>query len=441
MANDARTQFIDGLRVTADHLQHLQDRLREAVRDLRLTVGVRRIAWGLRVATTADSVSVSPGVAFAANGIRLSIDTDVNLALPPGSGPWQVTLRAVEQDRTSLRVGDKPTLIQLITSVAIEPADAPDAGADALVIGALSASDGGLTATQDPSLFAVAGHHAHSGEFLQDADGRWYYDGPNVEGEQGPVGPTGEQGPAGPTGAQGPAGPTGAQGPAGPTGAQGPAGPTGEQGPAGPTGEQGSSGERGAAGVTGAPGALGATGARGDKGDRGDPGPSGPMGPMGPIGPVGPPGPGLDLLAPTIITRVSWPIGEVVQNGLAFEVLQQPLRFDLSQGLDDQTLKQQPQVVQVWFLPTEASLMHVVHGEGKLDREGITWHTTDSPAQLRELIGQSGGGQVLIRVHCGHLFDQQGRPVSATLDAVTPFPNPFPVYGGVFEAWFFATKG
>ena len=54
MANDARTQFIDGLRVTSEHLQHLQDRLREAVRDVRTSIGLRKVAWGLRV-TSDDS--------------------------------------------------------------------------------------------------------------------------------------------------------------------------------------------------------------------------------------------------------------------------------------------------------------------------------------------------------------------------------------------------
>ena len=66
MANDARTQFIDGLRVTAEHLQHLQDRLREAVRDVRHTIGLRKVAWGLRVTSGDGSVTITPGVAFAA---------------------------------------------------------------------------------------------------------------------------------------------------------------------------------------------------------------------------------------------------------------------------------------------------------------------------------------------------------------------------------------
>ena len=116
MANDARTEFIDGLRVTADHLQHLQDRLREAVRDLRLVVGAGKIAWGLHVDAAAGSVTVQPGVGVAPSGIRLNIDVPVNLPLPEAAGPFRVTLHAVEQDRASLRLGDKPTLITLVTT-------------------------------------------------------------------------------------------------------------------------------------------------------------------------------------------------------------------------------------------------------------------------------------------------------------------------------------
>src|SRR5262245_61341571 len=197
MANDARTQCIDVLRVTADHLQHLQDRLRDAVRDVRLTIGLRKVAWGLRVTAADGSVTVTPGVAFAASGVRLNLDTAANVPLPAGLGPWRVTLQATEQDRTSLRVGDKPTLILLITTVAIEPANDPDPGADAMIIATLKSSEGGFAVTQDPTLFATPGYHAHSGQFIQDADGRWHFDGPNVAGEQGPKGDKGDPGAAG----------------------------------------------------------------------------------------------------------------------------------------------------------------------------------------------------------------------------------------------------
>ena len=48
MAGDPRTEFRDGMRVTTDHMRHMQDRLREAVLDVRRTIGLGKIGWGLR---------------------------------------------------------------------------------------------------------------------------------------------------------------------------------------------------------------------------------------------------------------------------------------------------------------------------------------------------------------------------------------------------------
>src|ERR671918_1848611 len=99
MAEDARTEFLDGLRVTADHLQHLQDRLREAVVDLRRTVGLGKIAWGLRAELVGATIQLAPGCAFAPSGARLSIDTDLILALPDGAaGPLRLVLRGTTSD-------------------------------------------------------------------------------------------------------------------------------------------------------------------------------------------------------------------------------------------------------------------------------------------------------------------------------------------------------
>ena len=481
MANDARTQFVDGLRVTADHLQHAQDRLRESVRDLRRAVGVPAIAWGLHVAATETAVTVTPGVAFAPSGVRLSLDSPANLALPTGAGPWQVTLTGTEQDRASLRVGAQPTLVVLVTSVAIEAGGAPLPGPDGLVIATLQPGDGaGLRVVQDAALFAAPGHHTHSGEFRQRADGTWYFDGPNVEGEQGPPGPAGakgdqgEPGPAGAKGDQGDPGPAGAKGDqgdrgdAGPPGAPGAKGDQGEPGPAGARGDQGdrgdagppgapgAKGDQGDAGPPGAPGATGAPGAPGAKGDpgamgatgaKGDPGAMGatgakgdpgPPGAMGAPGPPGPPGPGLDL-EPTLIKQLSWPHITVVPMTTALALLRQ-LRIDLSDALHPTTLETSPDVVQVWLLPNLAGTastptsIQVIHGTLKFDSAGITWTTTEPAANLRTLL--TPGGQVLLRIHCGYLFDTKERPVSAALNAVTPFPNRIPVYGGVFETWF-----
>src|SRR5260370_26188550 len=98
----------------------------------------------------------------------------------------------------------------------VELADNYDPGAEALVVAMVTVGgDGTLHVTQDPAIFAATGHHGHTGEFHQDADGHWHFDGPKVGGVQGPPGPAGPAGAAGPPGAVGAAGPAGAVVPAG----------------------------------------------------------------------------------------------------------------------------------------------------------------------------------------------------------------------------------
>src|SRR3989442_11958030 len=190
MTDDARSQFVAELRVTADHLTHLQDRLREGIIDLRRSVGLGRIAWGLRVQTN-GGVAIAPGVAFAPGGVRLAIDTAVTLTAPGTPGLFRVVLRAGNSDREALRVDSTPTLILLTTSATIEPDDGSNLGGDALAIAAVIVTDGGFTLTQDDALFVALGHHTHSGQHLQDSQGRWHYDGPplSVAGSPQPPGP------------------------------------------------------------------------------------------------------------------------------------------------------------------------------------------------------------------------------------------------------------
>src|SRR5258708_36612493 len=99
MAGDARTVFISGMRVTSDHMDHLQQRLQEAVRDLRHVVGLKHIAWGLQVAVQGSAITIQPGVAFAPSGIRLSADSLLQVNLPQGTPPFRVVLKGSEKDR------------------------------------------------------------------------------------------------------------------------------------------------------------------------------------------------------------------------------------------------------------------------------------------------------------------------------------------------------
>jgi hypothetical protein len=331
MSEDASIRFLNGLRVSAQHLNHLQTTLAQAIRDLRDTMGLGAVAYGLRLAAHDGAVTLARGLAFSAGGLRLFVDADAPVPIPAAAGVYRVALAAQNQDDPAARLGDVPTIISSRTTVTVtdsEPAAAPER----LVIGTVTRDGGGLTVAQPPALFLTHGRHAHGGGFAQDDHGLWRFDGPSLAGAPGPAGPAGPAGAAGAAGAPGPAGPPGAdgqpgaRGPAGPAGPVGPAGPTGPagpagaagtpgtpgaQGPPGPSGAQGAPGAAGAAGAAGPPGPPGATGAtgaagpQGTPGDRGAPGapgatgpqgqtgergPAGPQGPPGPAGPPGPPG-------------------------------------------------------------------------------------------------------------------------------------------------------
>ncbi len=279
MSADAHSQFIDGQRVTAQHLQHLQDRLREGIADIRSCIGLGKVAWGLRAELMADQVMVRPGAAFAQSDVRLVLEDDATVALPASGAPWHVVLHGMNEEVTALNHNDIPTLITLVTQLSIISGDAVS-DTDSLVIATVDNSGGTNTLTQDSETFAATGHHNHRGEWLQNSLGQWLYDGPEVAGA-GVPGPPGEQGAKGPKGAKGTKGEPGADGLTGPAGQQG------LQGAQGPQGPQGQAGETGPAGSRGEPGLIGETGLPGARGSRGAKGAPGAVGPRGATGPAG----------------------------------------------------------------------------------------------------------------------------------------------------------
>lgn len=519
MANDGRTQFIEGLRVTADHLQHTQDRLRDAVLDLRRTVGLGRVAWGLRVSLgEGDAILLQSGVAFSPGGVRLNIDAPANLKIPAGAGPWRVLLRGAENDRESLRVGGQPTLINLVTTASVEPDDGSEIGAEALVIAKVKLVDTKPELSLDPAHFAAAGHHTHSGEFFQDEFGHWHYDGPKLAGSAGTAGLKGDKGDPGAPGDKGDPGTPGDKGDKGDLGTPGAKGDKGDKGDRGEpgtpgtggSGTPGAKGDKGDKGEPGAPGAKGdpgtpgakgdkgapgtnglkgdkgdpgtpggkgdagtpgvkgdkgdpgAPGVKGDKGDpgtpgaKGDPGAPGARGDPGAPGVQGSPGVGLEKDWP-FIQDINWKHGATVGVAEAQGALisTNGLVIALSHTLAAAVIQKQPQIVEVWYqteargqvagttaniLGSSPGTVMVLHGTSKLQADGrvITWAASDHPQLLQRVL--SIGGKILIRVHCGHIFDKDGRPFSSALDVLTGVKT-LHVPGGVFESWFFVKAG
>ena len=295
MTTDARPLFLDGLRVTPQHLTHLHDVLHEAILDVRETLGYARIALGLRLSVSGSDAAISPGLAFTAKGLRLRLGEGLTVPVPPGAA-LRVELSAVNADEPLARLGVKPTIVYSQVAVALLASDAP-ATVDSLVIGTIArAGDGTLSATQDHHLFLAPAHHGHSHAFYQDGSGMWRYDGPplgggGATGDKGDKGDTGDKGDPGEAGVAGADGPVGPAGPAGADGGPGPAGPAGLDGQMGVTGPTGPAGAAGPDSAPGAPGPVGPAGESGPPGAIGSEGPAGAAGPAGPPGADGQPGP------------------------------------------------------------------------------------------------------------------------------------------------------
>lgn len=258
------------------------------------------------------------------------------------------------------------------------------------------------------------------------------------QGEPGPTGPQGEAGPVGAAGAPGEAGvigATGAQGESGVPGAPGPAGESGAPGPAGEPGAPGTPGEPGPAGAPGAPGAPGPQGTPGLPGTPGAPGPQGIQGPAGDIAQLDWP----------FIAETNWPQGAGLRAVDAFAVLEK-VSLILSSRLHARTQQLQPKVVQVWFepIPPRSATnaigplpMLTLHGDQKLGSREVNWSISDERERtIRALQTQ---GRVMLRVHCGHLVDDQERSFSSSVDALVGVKSPH-LPAGVFEGWFFVVS-
>jgi hypothetical protein len=103
--------------------------------------------------------------------------------------------------------------------------------------------------------------------------------------------------------------------------------------------------------------------------------------------------------------------------------------------------------MQVWFEPLSATTpagartaASILTFEGKLQLtpQTMNWTLGLDPPTLRGALG--AGGRVLVRIHCGNLFDAQKRVFSSSLDQILGTTS-LRLPGGVFESWFFVAPG
>jgi len=70
----SRIRVFDGLRVTTEHLDHLQSAFGSAVEDLREIAGLATVQHGFEVSVAEGQVTVAPGLAFDRDGNRIACD-------------------------------------------------------------------------------------------------------------------------------------------------------------------------------------------------------------------------------------------------------------------------------------------------------------------------------------------------------------------------------
>lgn len=184
-----RTVFSDGMRVSAEHLDHLQAVALEGGFGAREAAGVGKVCFGLRVeAKGPTAVTVNPGLAFDQQGRSLPLDAPVDVTPNFGSGA-RVFLVAVHSLRATGIDHGVPTLISDDTTIEVRTA-APPYQDDGVVFAQLDSNGGaGIGVTQLGDWFLPALDHGHSGVFILRA-GRWRYDGHPV----GPASPAFDSG-------------------------------------------------------------------------------------------------------------------------------------------------------------------------------------------------------------------------------------------------------
>lgn len=167
------------MRVAREHLEHLQEMWIATAMQLRATVGVGKVSFGLRVETlAADKVKVGAGLAFDRQARPLMLEQDRELALDFATGSALYLLIGY-QLRSEGLVSGIPTLLFNDVKLAARSA-APPYQDDAVIFCELHLQEGRLEVIQKGEWYLPPLDHAHGGVFVVDDAQRWRYDGDPV---------------------------------------------------------------------------------------------------------------------------------------------------------------------------------------------------------------------------------------------------------------------
>lgn len=123
-------RVFDGLRITTEHVEHLQAGIATAVQDLRALAGLACVHRGFEVTATSDAaVEVGPGLAFDAVGNRIVSDEPRVIAIAWQPGESELWVCIGYEQVLGGEVEQHPTLVFDSGAISLEDAlPAPDSG-------------------------------------------------------------------------------------------------------------------------------------------------------------------------------------------------------------------------------------------------------------------------------------------------------------------------
>ncbi|MDR5748851.1 hypothetical protein QCE73_37360 [Caballeronia sp. LZ029] len=129
----AQIRVFDGLRLTSEHLEHLQQAMLSSVGDLREIAGANCVYRGLEVELTEGGVTVKPGLAFDAQKNRIVIDEPQTVVVDFGDNDLQRYVCAKYESVEDGEVESHFTIVWDSGSIVVRPTP-PDASENMLLL-------------------------------------------------------------------------------------------------------------------------------------------------------------------------------------------------------------------------------------------------------------------------------------------------------------------
>jgi hypothetical protein len=130
-------RVFDGLRITTEHVEHLQAGFATAVQDLRTIAGLNRVHRGFEVVASGDdSIEVRPGLAFDSAGNRIVSDQPQVLAVEWAPEEAQMYVCISYEQVLTGEIEQHPTLVFDSGAISIE-GEPPAEGSGGIILARL----------------------------------------------------------------------------------------------------------------------------------------------------------------------------------------------------------------------------------------------------------------------------------------------------------------